>query len=681
MKFKKLITWMLIFLMLFNFLTGTISCKATDEEESKEANEEMEFIRGTTDVLLKGVDGLIGVLTWTTRVKWLLIPYAVQQLTSLVAYSEGFTDGWEFAAVTPAHILFNKINLTDINIFEMEPSRGKAIKTIRSNIRKWYYAMFTLAAIILLCILVYIGIRMAISTVAEKKAVYKNWLMNWFVSLILLFMLHFIIRGTIYLNGQLVKIFEKAEVSEMSYSISNFVTVTGKLIIKTMNPLATVGWAALCVYICLVILTIMFLIMYIKRMLTISFLIIIAPLITITYSIDKLGDNKSQALDTWLKEFIYGILIQPFHCIIYLVFVSQAIDLCSTGTLASMLLAVMMMFFIMKAEGIVRKIFGFEKASSAATGAMAGAALMSGINGIKSMVGKAQKVGAPVTKAKDRSGGNSGGSGGSGNSGGSGAGRTNGTRNKNTPNVTLRNNKRENKKKGKIQQAIESASNSIKGSKIGQVVKQASDSIKGSKTGRVVKGVAKLYNKAKTLEGKYIDNAKVQSSLIGAMVGGMTQQGVVAGATMGYGIGTIIQKKREDRKNIKEGTEAVKNAYCNYQESSRLSDEQMTAYTNELLNDPEKLDDMQQIDGESIEEWKKRTKRSKEKDYQWNDRMMYAKSLYALQNSYQKSGVDGDDANDKIADTIRKLQQSSVDPYRQQPIPDTWEDQNMDVAD
>lgn len=130
----------------------------------------MEFIRGATDVLLKGVDGLIGVLTWTTRVKWLLIPYAVQQLTSLVAYSEGFTDGWKFAAVTPAHILFNKINLTDINIFEMEPSGGKAIKTIRSNIRKWYYAMFTLAAIILLCILVYIGIRMAISTVAEKKS-------------------------------------------------------------------------------------------------------------------------------------------------------------------------------------------------------------------------------------------------------------------------------------------------------------------------------------------------------------------------------------------------------------------------------------------------------------------------------------------------------------------------------
>ena len=32
----------------------------------------------------------------------------------------------------------------------------------------------------------------------------------------------------------------------------------------------------------------------------------ISPLISITYSIDKIGDGKSQALNTWLKEFIYN---------------------------------------------------------------------------------------------------------------------------------------------------------------------------------------------------------------------------------------------------------------------------------------------------------------------------------------------------------------------------------------
>jgi len=53
-------------------------------------------------------------------------------------------------------------------------------------------------------------------------------------------------------------------------------------------------------------------------MMTIAFLIIIAPLVTVTYSIDKIGDGKSQALNAWLKEFSYTVLIQPFHCITYL---------------------------------------------------------------------------------------------------------------------------------------------------------------------------------------------------------------------------------------------------------------------------------------------------------------------------------------------------------------------------
>lgn len=639
MKFKKLITCMLIFVMIFNFLTNTISCIATDVEEDNAVKEEEEFIQGATNVLLKGLDGLVGIFTWIFRAKWFLISYAVQTLTSLVGYSEGAVDGWEFDIITPAHILFNKINLTDINIFEMNPSGGKAIKTIRSNIRKWYYAMFTLAAIILLGILVYIGIRMAISTVAEKKVVYKKWLMNWFASFILLFMLHFIIRGTIYLNGQLVKIFERAEVSEMSDSILRFVTVTGTLAEKTMIGVATVGFAALAVYICLVILTIMFLIMYIKRMLTISFLIIIAPLITITYSIDKLGDNKSQALDTWLKEFMYGVLIQPFHCIIYLVFVSQAIGLCNTGTLASMLLAVMMMFFIMKAEGIIRKIFGFEKASSAATGAMAGAALMTGLNGIKKMVGDSKKMGAAVTKLKDRTGGDSGGSGGNGNQ--SRPQRTNGTREKDIPNV------------------------------------RKNDGDSKETNGKNAKTVLGKVLKANT-------SNKAGMAGIGFLVNEMGEGSGIAGFQIGHGIGSVVDKKEEDITNRIKANSSLKNAYRNYQTSSELSDAAMTAYTDELLNDPETLEDMLRIKGESDEQWKARTQRSDEigddNFKKWKDRMLYAQCLYASQYSYRKSGIDGDDANDKIADTIRKLQQSSVDPYRE-PKPDPWEDPNTDVSD
>lgn len=111
----------------------------------------------------------------------------------------------------------------------------------------------------------------------------------------------------------------------------------------------------------IIILTFVFLIMYIKRMITIAFLILISPIITITYSIDKMNDGKSQALDTWTKEFLQNVLIQPFHCIIYLVFISVGINIVNnSGTLAAGIIVILTMFFIFEAEKIIKNIFGIN---------------------------------------------------------------------------------------------------------------------------------------------------------------------------------------------------------------------------------------------------------------------------------------------------------------------------------
>lgn len=90
-------------------------------------------------------------------------------------------------------LLTNKIELIDANIFNANTG-NKANNTIKENIQKWYYAIWILATIINLLMLVYIGIRMAISTVASQKAVYKKKLTAWFESMVLLFVMHFIIR-------------------------------------------------------------------------------------------------------------------------------------------------------------------------------------------------------------------------------------------------------------------------------------------------------------------------------------------------------------------------------------------------------------------------------------------------------------------------------------------------------
>ena len=145
----------------------------------------------------------------------------------------------------------------------------------------------------------------------------------------------------------------------------------------------------------------------------------------------------------------------------------------------------------------------------------------------------------------------------------------------------------------------------------------------------------------------------------------MTGQGVVAGATVGAAIGSSVGDKQNDLLNkasIARGKKVMGQAYNNLQDSTGYSDEQMTALTDNMLNDPEGLRDMQQMEGESNEDYMQRTMlknedgNALESERQWNDRMMYAQSLYSLQNKYQQSGVDGDDANARIADSIRKKQ-------------------------
>lgn len=152
------------------------------------------------------------------------------------------------------------------------------------------------------------------------------------------------------------------------------------------------------VYGALVVANLAMVLTYVKRTIVLGFLIIIAPLITITYSIDKMGDGKSQALNTWMREFIFTVIIQPFHCIIYLVFYSSMIntlDVNSVGDafgandLGKLVFAAASAFFMLKAEGIVKKIFGIQPSGigdAIGTGAMAlsmGTSLFKGKGGKK----------------------------------------------------------------------------------------------------------------------------------------------------------------------------------------------------------------------------------------------------------------------------------------------------------
>ncbi len=248
---------------------------------------------------------------------------------------------------------------------------------------------------------------MALSSVADEKAQYKKMLIDWVCSLALIFLLQYLAIGIIYLNNGIVD-----SLREILVNGDSFVNITDLMNDLAYNAVLGVGFnslVAVFVYCGIVAQTIFFFIAYLNRMLKIGFLIIISPLISITYSIDKMGDGKAQALNNWLKEFIYTILIQPFHCIIYIALINTAFVLITNAgsvtitslpnilktaefnKLANGVLAIVCLKFVNDGEKIVRKIFGFSddnSKTSMAAGAIATIAL----------VNNAKKIGSTTRK-------------------------------------------------------------------------------------------------------------------------------------------------------------------------------------------------------------------------------------------------------------------------------------------
>lgn len=99
-----------------------------------------------------------------------------------------------------------------------------------------------------------------------------------------------------------------------------------------------------------------FALMYFKRFIVVCFLTIISPLITITYSIDKAGDGRAQAFESWLREYMMNIFIQPLQALIYLIFIFSANEIAK----ASPIVGIVFLLSITRVEKIFKEIFNMR---------------------------------------------------------------------------------------------------------------------------------------------------------------------------------------------------------------------------------------------------------------------------------------------------------------------------------
>ncbi len=296
---------------------------------------------------------------------------------------------------------------SDVTDQAKEKAKSSA-KTLRTTISNWYKSFRNIAIVFLLSVLIYLGIRMLLSSTAADKAKYKESMADWFVALCLVFFIHFIMSAVITITDKFTDLFDTANNNEIVVETSNNIKFKTNLIGLARFKTQTSEWQEVTaygvIYFVLIIYTFMFTFMYIRRFLYMAFFTMMAPLVAITYPIDKLGDSKAQAFSMWFKEYIMNAMLQPMHLILYTVFVSSALSLAKDN----MIYAIVAVGFLIPVEKFIKRMFKLDQGQTTSdAGSFAGGAVtMAGLNALSNLATRGLRGGRSDKGKKGIGGGN-----------------------------------------------------------------------------------------------------------------------------------------------------------------------------------------------------------------------------------------------------------------------------------
>lgn len=292
------------------------------------------------------------------------IPRAINSLLTVFASQTSangkqiLSDGFTIYDLVMGKYDFFNIDFTQ-ELPETEADIDTTIERVKVDVAKFYVITRNLSIAISLFVLIYIGIRMAISTVASAQAKYKKMLINWVAAIMIVFLMHFMIIVISYVLKIGLGIFKDIA---KSWQLEGF---EKQIFDNAVTNLSANGFNVFASVVIIWVLTwyqVKFFLYYMHRTLEVHFLVIVAPLVTITYPIDKMGDGKAQAFGTLIKELVIKSSMQLIHSVVYLVFIGTA----GVIAVSQPLVAIVFFMALSRGEKITRKIFsvddqGFEK--------------------------------------------------------------------------------------------------------------------------------------------------------------------------------------------------------------------------------------------------------------------------------------------------------------------------------
>lgn len=335
-------------------------------------------------------------------------------LVTLFATSTG-----EYILPMPDNVVFNKMPFLDANF--INPHQRSLINQIGGDLIGDLFLSFqTIAVTAFIVAAMVTGLKIALSTIAAKRAQYKQVAMKWLMGFIILLCLRWILAGIFLINETLVLAFAKiAKSSAFSISVTPTVPVPiiGKIIQDVIGGIKKLltgtsgidvpGYLGLIMYsmfagftgdivgsiVGFVILgqTTVILGSYIKRMFMCMFLGVISPLIIATDTIVAVSGGQSQVFKSWFKNFIFTVFSQSFHAAYMVVafrFMKQATGVADISDTLASIVVITLTTGLVKMEKMLKGMFGFgdsmagsladgKKSMKKAMGAVAGLAAAS----------------------------------------------------------------------------------------------------------------------------------------------------------------------------------------------------------------------------------------------------------------------------------------------------------------
>ena len=318
--------------------------------------------------------------------------------------------------VTIDKLVFNKVDKVSIDYWNYTNSNATEISTPIKNymaipVQKWYKVFNRIAIMVYMIVLVYMGIAIMLSSTGEKRARYKELTMTWVIGIAILFLFPYVMKYIIKVNDALTNMianvstsfgftqqegtggdlgqlgfldvafeYGKPEFSKHLGNSKDIITFTRNVAIGVKddgsgNKKTNANIALALVYDVLIGQTLVILIMYYKRAFMMAFLIVIFPLVAMSYVIDKIGDGKSQSFGLWFKEFLVNVVVQTFHAIVYVLITGGGIKSYIDSSGGNFIFMFLCVLFLFEGEKILRGIFGIQSQANtigdlAATGAM-----------------------------------------------------------------------------------------------------------------------------------------------------------------------------------------------------------------------------------------------------------------------------------------------------------------------